>query len=63
MKPGTLASVFLIWTALSSSSVQIAAINLDGERALQAGQRFVHGVFRGLGVVEDDSGKGARAAC
>ena len=39
--------------------VQVGAIDFDRQRTLQPGQRFVHGIFRGLRVVEDDSGKGA----
>ena len=39
--------------------VQIVAIDFDRQRTLEAGQGFVHRVFRGLGVVKDNSGKGA----
>src|SRR5277367_306697 len=35
--------------------VQIVAVDFDGERTLQAGERFVYGVFGGLSVVENNS--------
>jgi hypothetical protein len=44
--------------ALLLQRVQIGAEDLDGQRAFQAGFRFVHGVLGRLGVVEDDAGKG-----
>ena len=39
-------------------SLQVLSEDLDGERALEAGFGLVHGVFGGLGVVEDDARKG-----
>ena len=44
--------------ALLLQRIQIGAEDLDGQRALQAGFRLVHRIFRRLGVVENDSGKG-----
>ncbi len=38
--------------------VQVVTIDFDRQRALEAGERFVHRVFGGLRVVEDNSGKG-----
>ena len=38
--------------------VQIFAEDLDGERALEAGEGFIDGVFGGLRVVEDHAGEG-----
>jgi hypothetical protein len=37
--------------------VEVRPENLDVERALESGLRLVHRIFRGLGVVERDSGK------
>ncbi len=49
--------------ALLLQRVQVGAENFDGQGAFQSRFRFVHGVFRRLGVVEDDSGKDLRASC
>ncbi len=38
-------------------NVQIGTINFYRERAFQSGERFVHCVFSGLRVVENDAGK------
>ena len=52
------ASAFLIWMALSCSTFRSVAIDLHGQRALQAGERLIHRIFGRLRVVEDDAGKG-----
>ena len=39
--------------------VQIGAVDFDRQGTLESGKRFVHRIFRGLGVVKDDAGKGA----
>ncbi len=41
--------------------VQIFAVNFHRERTFQSGQRFIHGIFGGLRVVEDDAGEGGQA--
>src|SRR5579863_2091475 len=38
--------------------VQIIAINFDCQRTLEPSQRLVHGIFRRLGIVENDSWEG-----
>jgi len=43
---------------LTLQHIQVGPVNLDGEGALQAGQSFIHGIFGGLRVVEDNAGKG-----
>ena len=35
--------------------VQIFAVDFDRQRTLEAGEGLVHGIFRGLGVVENNS--------
>ena len=37
--------------------VQVRAVDFHGQRALQSGERFVHGVFGGLRVIENHAGK------
>ena len=54
---GHFASDFLISTAFFSQPLQVGAEDLHGQGALQAGQRLIHGVFRRLGVIENDAGK------
>ena len=38
--------------------IQIGTVNFHGQRALQTGERFVHGVLGGLRVIENHAGKG-----
>src|SRR5579863_1759754 len=40
-------------------NVQIVTIYFNRQRTLEARQRFVYGIFRGLGIVENNSRKGA----
>ena len=58
-KAGHVGQDILDLHGLVLKDVQIVAIDLDRQRTLQTGQRLVHRIFRGLGVVEDDSRKGA----
>ncbi len=44
--------------SLGGQQVEIGAVDLYRQRALQAGFRFVDGVFSGLSVVEDNAGEG-----
>ena len=47
----------LISSALLCRTFRSGPYIFTAKRALEAGERFVHGVFGGLRVVEDDAGK------
>ena len=55
VNPGICESTRLISTALIFEHLQIGAVYLYGQRAFQAGQGFVDGVFGGLREVENNA--------
>ena len=52
-----------ISTALFSSTLRSGPKTFTASADLEAGERFVHGVFGGLREIEDDAGVGRRACC
>ena len=63
VKPGRSVENVLDFDGFFLRTFRSGPIYFDGERALEAGQGFVHGVFGGLREVEDDAGIRLRASC